>query len=183
VTKKIILGALVGGLIVFVWGAVSWMVLPWHEATLGAFGDEQAVADVVRANAASSGVYFLPNMHAQTQGGEAAEARYRTGPLVFAAVRLGGAEGMGAQLLGSLIIQVLAAGFLSWLLLQMRTASYAGRLGVVAVVTLFASVAVHLPYWNWWHFSAAYTVVAVADLLIGWLAAGLFLARITAPRP
>jgi hypothetical protein len=39
-----------------------------------------------------------------------------------------------------------------------------------------------LPYWNWWYFGTAYTLVAFADLVIGWLAAGLVLARLAAPQ-
>jgi hypothetical protein len=39
-----------------------------------------------------------------------------------------------------------------------------------------------LPYWNWWHFPAGYTLVCAADLLIGRLLAGLVLARLAAPR-
>jgi len=63
--KKLLLGTVLGGLIVFAWGAISWMVLPWHAATLQAFTNEAAVSKVIQANAPQPGVYFLPNPHRQ----------------------------------------------------------------------------------------------------------------------
>lgn len=61
--KKLVLGAVVGGIIVFAWGAVSWMALPWHEATLQRFSNEAQIAVAVRSGAHRDGVYFLPNAH------------------------------------------------------------------------------------------------------------------------
>ena len=53
-------GALVGGAILWVWGAVSWMLLPWHHATFRAFADEGAVERTILVAAPESGVYGLP---------------------------------------------------------------------------------------------------------------------------
>ena len=32
--KSLLLGALLGGLTLFAWGAFSYMILPWHNMTL-----------------------------------------------------------------------------------------------------------------------------------------------------
>jgi hypothetical protein len=42
-SKKLILGALLGGLVVFVWSAISWMAIPWHESTWRQFQDKNAI--------------------------------------------------------------------------------------------------------------------------------------------
>ena len=36
-TASVIKGTVVGGLILFVWSAISWMVLPWPHCGLGAW--------------------------------------------------------------------------------------------------------------------------------------------------
>jgi hypothetical protein len=49
--RSIVLGAVLGGVTVFVWSAVSWMLLPWHESSMKSFADEAAVAQVILDNA------------------------------------------------------------------------------------------------------------------------------------
>ena len=44
-------GALFGGLTLFVWGFVSWTVLPWHNMTFSTFTDEDEVAGSVSPTA------------------------------------------------------------------------------------------------------------------------------------
>ncbi len=53
-------GALAGGLVLFVWGIVYWMALPWHEGVFGQFQDEDAVASVLTQNAPQPGIYVYP---------------------------------------------------------------------------------------------------------------------------
>jgi uncharacterized membrane protein len=187
-TKSLILGSLLGGLVLFVWGAISWMALPWHLTTLNKFKDEAAVAQVLTANAARAGVYILPNVHKHEPGiseeqKKAAEAeglkRMQEGPFLFAAVRLTGSTSMGPQMIIQLVTQIVSALFVSWLLLKTRGLSYLGRVGFVMMIALVVAVISHVPYWNWWGFSTGYTFVAITDLIIGWLLAGLVIAKVT----
>src|SRR2546427_1340435 len=73
--KSISLGGLIGGLVLFAWGVVSWMLLPWHLATLEKFKDEAKVAQALTANATKSGVYLLPNVHKHEPGMPEAKAK------------------------------------------------------------------------------------------------------------
>jgi hypothetical protein len=54
--------AFIGGIVVFLWGVVSWMILPWHQMTMHKFSDEKSVAITIQDNAYTSGVYVLPNL-------------------------------------------------------------------------------------------------------------------------
>src|SRR3989442_1654297 len=126
--KSLLLGGILGGLVLFAWGVVSWMLLPWHLATLEKFKDEAKVAQALTANATKSGVYLLPNVHKHEPGlpaakakraeakGKKAEAKAKKaeakrkkaeaegmkrmiqGPFMFAAVSLQGRSGSGAAL-------------------------------------------------------------------------------------
>ena len=168
-----LLAAILGGIVLFAWSSISWMALPWHMATLHSFRDDKAVMDAIKANAPQSGIYVMPI-------GDTPENQQRMmdGPQVFSSVRLGPLGSMGPLMARQWLIQVVAA-LIAALLLQMAGPMTYGRrvlflVGIAAVV----AVAGHLPQWNWWSFSTAFTLAEIADLLIGWTLAGLVMARI-----
>jgi len=60
-SKQMILGTVLGGIVLFVWGAIAWMFIPWPGQPLRAFKNEDAVTQAIVANATQSGNYLLPN--------------------------------------------------------------------------------------------------------------------------
>ncbi|MEK6698785.1 MAG: hypothetical protein AABZ10_07060 [Nitrospirota bacterium] len=58
--KKHILPSILAGIVLFVWGFISWALLPWHMTVANKFADEAAVSRVLKENAPQSGVYYLP---------------------------------------------------------------------------------------------------------------------------
>lgn len=186
--KPLLLGRLFGGLVLFAWGAVSWMVLPWHMMTFEKFKDEATVAQVLSANASSPGVYILPNAHQHEPGmteaqqkaaEEDAMKRGAQGPFMLASITLHGWGSMGTAMLVGLLTQIAGALLATWLLLKAGGLQYWGRVVFLVVFALTVAVLAHVPYWNWWNFSTSYTLVAFADLLIGWGLAGLVIAKVT----
>jgi hypothetical protein len=186
--KRILLGGLLGGIVLFVWGFVSWAVLPWHEATLNVVSNEDAVLGAIAANATKRGIYLIPGAPDTTGlSDEEAERREQEamkkmgeGPFVFAAVTPGRSPGMGAALAGSFVIQFVSAALATFLLMRASAMPYLARTAFVMLLGLFAGIVVHLPHWNWWGFAMDYTLVGIADLVIGWFLAGLVVARATA---
>ena len=184
--KKLLLSTLLGGVIVFAWGFISWDLLKLHP--LLSFTSEDAVAAALRANAPKSGVYFMPNGQppagADKAAQEKAEAammeRMNTGPLVFASVM---AEGLGTSMtmfyIKGALVNFAGALFISWLLLMIPGTTYGKRLQIVALVALIAGVLVALPNWAWWGFSNGYTAGEFIDLVAGWGLAGLAMAKFT----
>jgi hypothetical protein len=194
--------ALLGGIIVFIWGIVSWMLLPWHMMTTHKFINEEQVATALKANAPQTGIYFLPSCQiddSNNQGQneqpskedqqqakadlqkkmEDAKARMKRGPIVFASVCLEGMDPASPKpFIGSLIIQIIAAFLASWLLMHTKAQPYMRHVGFVTVIGLFAGVVSALPSWNWMGFSVGWTIVSILDLVIGWFLAGLAIAKI-----
>src|SRR5262245_12672403 len=58
--KRNLLLSLLAGVVLFVWGFVSWVVLPWHMNVAKKFADETAVAQFLKQNAPEGGIYYLP---------------------------------------------------------------------------------------------------------------------------
>lgn len=71
------------GIVMFVWGIASWMVLPWHENAANRFADESEVAEVIRKNAPEAGIYWLPFAD---ENYEAGENQRKNSPKITAAV-------------------------------------------------------------------------------------------------
>src|SRR5262245_59402920 len=89
------LAALAGGAISWTWGAISWMVLPWHHSTFLRFRDEDAVCRAITDNTDRSGIYGVPaqapppanaTREQREASDRAAQERLRHGPLLFAVV-------------------------------------------------------------------------------------------------
>lgn len=184
--KSLAGGGLAGGLVLFLWGAFSYMALPWHATTLNKFTDETVVSQTLTANAPESGMYILPNPHkpgpetaeGQQAGKEDAMNRMMRGPFLFAAVSLTGTREMGQALLLNVAGNLFSALLATWLLLQTAPAPYGCRVGFIVTIALAAAVIAHYPSWIWWRFSTVYMLVECADLLIGWTLAGLAIATL-----
>jgi hypothetical protein len=184
----LLIGAVLGGVVAFIWGAISWMVLGWHQATFRRFQNEDRVAEVLQENAPASGIYGYPEgpehgASVTPEERQAAETatweKMKKGPLVLAVIQNRGFGSFPKYLAGALAINMIASLLFTWLLLQTSGLSYAERVAVVAVAALAGAVICRLPDWNWHGFPTNYTAVSVADCVIGWTLVGLVLAAVT----
>ncbi len=180
--KKILIGGVLGGLVFFVWTALSWMVLPWHMAALERFTNEDAVLQAIAGNAPASGVYQVPNGKPapgqQPVSHEQMMARLESGGSALVVFRQHVDPSMGKSMAIGLITVIIGAMLVTWMLTKTTGLSYMGRVGFVTVAALAAWLFIDVPNWNWWGFSMAYTLGALADMVVGAFLAGLVIARI-----
>ncbi len=182
--KKLIRGAVIGGVIVFLWCLVSWMVLPWHSMVFNKFTDEGSVANTIRNHAPVSGVYILPNTYTYNASTSASEmekgiSMMQHGPTMFASIQVNGmGEKTARPFIVSLIIQIIGAGIVTWMLLQTKGLNYRQRVWFVTLYGIAIGVLGILPAWNWWALSPSYVASIFFDLIVGWFLAGLALAKI-----
>jgi hypothetical protein len=190
-TWTLISGAVAGGAIAWVWGAISWMVLPWHHATFLAFTDEAGIERAILASAPMSGVYGLPapprtardaDRAAREAADRMAQQRMIAGPIVTAIVQRNGFGSVPLAMLRAFVIYAVASLVLTWLLLQTSGLSYWQQVGFVAALGLAAGLMCRLPDWNWHGYSTSYTAVNVVDHVIAAFLVGLALAGISPER-
>jgi hypothetical protein len=186
--RRLALGGFFGGVVMFVWVAVSWLTLPWHNATLLKFSDEVAVAAIITENAQRSGVYLLPNPQKfAPEAGEAeqlrhfdeASARMKQGPLVFASVKREGANlDNPVPFILSLATRVIAALLMTGLVLLCARPGYWQRVAFVTSLGVLMGLMAVFPCWNWWKFDPVFTLVNFVDYVIQALLAGMVIAGI-----
>ena len=183
--KKLVLATLLGAIILFVWNALAWMIIPWPGEPLRHFTSEDAIVAAIKANAPRSGNYLIPNEPQRLPGMteeqyqkamKDAEDRMNNGPNVFAVVRLEPMS-IGKAMVIGFLTNVIAVLLACILLLQTDRLSYRRRVAFVAGLGLLVFLAGHLDEWNWWGFSNAYTMMQFGALVIGWALSGLVIAK------
>ena len=182
--KKVVKGAIIGGVIVFLWCLVSWMILPWHSMVFMKFNDEQSVAQAIKDSAPASGIYVLPNTYdysssTPTEQMQEGLALMQAGPTMFASVQI---QGIGQKSVRpfviSLLIQIIGAGIVTWMLLHTKGLQYKQRVGFATLYGIAIWILGVLPSWNWWYFPMSYILFILFNLVVGWFLAGLAIAKI-----
>lgn len=167
--KKNICLSLIAGLVLFVWGAISWVVLPWHNMVANKFTNEAAVSQVLKENAPHAGIYNLPFSEKDQSPGQVG---------AFANVLPQGTEmNMGKQMIIGLITDIVSAFLVLTLVGTTSGLTYWGNVRFFALAGLMIGFVSHAPYWNWFWFSTPYVVVSILDALVGWTFAGLVAGR------
>ena len=60
--KQIIIGGIVGGIALFMWGFISWVVLSWHYGTVRQDAGVMEVVKNIDDHLPETGVYYFPPM-------------------------------------------------------------------------------------------------------------------------
>jgi hypothetical protein len=179
--KKVLLPGILGGLLVFVWSAISHTVLP-----IGSIGfktipsNEDAVFTALKSSIQEPGLYIMPGIDLSRTPTEAEmtafQAKYEAGPTAFLIYNPTGAKMMEpGQLIRQALFDILC-GLIAAFIISATVASLATRGLMVMLMGLFAWLAISVPYWNWYRFPSAFTFGEGLDSLIGWLLGGFLIA-------
>lgn len=183
--RPIWLVALVASVAMFAWGAISHMLLPWHEATINTFRDEDLVAEVLMTEAPHSGIYIAPMAGMMEKGISSDEKERRMqeawdkgakGPNVFLSVHREGKSGMATPMILQFIAVFISALMVLWLL-QVTNLTTGGKILFVMIAGMTGTLLLQLEQWVWWSFSTSYVLVNVVDCTIRWAIGGLVIAK------
>jgi hypothetical protein len=179
---RILIAALIGGIVMFIWGAVAHMALGLGEAGIRPPAHEDVVLSSLHEGLGSEpGVYFLPWLGPDAMGDEAAVKAYAakagTSPYALVVYLPQGEDmtRMGRPLVMQWVSDTLSALVLATLM-SLPGLGMGRRLGLAGAVAVFAWLSTMVPYWNWYRFPASFTVAALVEQVIGWLLAGAAMA-------
>lgn len=182
--KKVILGGLLGGLTLFVWGSISHMVLPLGQAGVRVIApaSEGAVLAALKGALNERALYVFPGLdmaHASEQERQAWQAKYDAGPagiIVFNPRPTGTmAKWFSTELAGNVLAALMAAIVILHVPASVR---FLWRAVFVALLGLLEGFDIDVSQWNWYGFPTAYMMAQLVDHLVGWFLAGLVLARV-----
>ena len=185
--KRILIAAIVGGIIVFIWSAVAHMITPLGMAGFSVLGDrEESFIEALRANVPKSGMYMIPGEEdAQDLTPEQEKAwmdKIRRGPYALVVYTAGGSEPFDPmQLIRELVSTIIAAFIVAWIL-SLTGGPYFTRVIIVTLFAVFAWFSLTQSYWTWYKFPTAFVLAEAATEILGWFLAGLAMAKIVRPR-
>jgi hypothetical protein len=182
---RVLLGGLVGGIVVFMWGAVSHMATPIGEMGIRQIANEEKVVGAVKDSIREPGFYFFPGIdHSKTLSEaeqKAWEDKIKQGPTGVLVIHPEGGEAMSPRQLSTEFGTSVVAALLAAIVLTQVRSGYLGRVLVVTLMGIFGFVSINISYWNWYGFPTDFTTGAALDEIIGWFLGGLVLAAIVRP--
>lgn len=173
--KKILPGALVGGLLLFIWQTVSWMVLDLHSKAHSYTDKEAAILNVLNSELTEEGQYMIPGYK---PGGTSAEHEAVMNanmgkPWALISYHKSFEMPLATNIVRGLLVNFLLMGLFSWILSKLAI----HRFGTVFIASLFTGLIVFLNgiYTGhiWYH---TFDLMAhLTDAIVGWGLAGLWL--------
>lgn len=176
---RIILAGFLGAVVLFIWGFLSWAVLPWNEQSIHTLPNEDAVLTVLKSQNLENGLYRIPGHKDNSEASKkAAYEKMKTGPMAMIHYSNDGMDMPGYMLKGFIILFLAAVaaasllGKLSWSL----ASKYGARVRYVMMLGIFLVIAGRLSDWAWYGASTSFILTVAINDIIGWTLAGLVIA-------
>jgi hypothetical protein len=179
---RILVAAILGGIVMFLWGGLAHMALGLGNQGIHQPADEDTVLSSLHEGlGAEPGVYLLPSFDPNKWSDQAAKAAYAqkavVSPYALVVYLPQGDDmtQMGRQLSRQWASDTLASLALAFVM-GLAAFGFARRMLIAAIAPIFAWLSVLVPYWNWYRFPGSFTWAALVEQLIGWLLAGAVMA-------
>jgi hypothetical protein len=183
--KKAILGGVLGGLALFVWGMVSHMALPLGEVGVRSIPPSVEPAALAAMSSAMSerALYVFPGMdmsHSPSAEEQKAwQAKFDAGPAGIVVFNPKPTGSIPTWLGTELAANILAALMAAIVMLHVPgSVGFGKRAALVALLGLLETFDIDLSQWNWYSFPTTYMLAQAVDHTVGWFLAGLVLARV-----
>jgi hypothetical protein len=188
---RIIVGGIVGGILMFVMGAVSHMFLQLQDRTMLTLPDEPAFVEQIKGHNLKPGIYSFPEVptsaHQQDQARlyEEINERYKAGPAGWLIIHPTGEDMMGAtQLLAEPVSNIVAALLASWIVsLFAADVGYGRRVGAIIAMAVSGWASISVSHAIWYRFPHAFTHDELFCALLEWSVAGVAIASIVRRPP
>lgn len=177
---KRLLAAVIGGLVMFVWGAISHAVLPTGQMGYSQADNEAAVLAALQKNLGDeAGLFMMPWMDsgADEETMQAQKAAYEAGPYAWVVYDPEGQEAMSMETLVTELATNIVAAMLVVFVLAGTSTGFFGR---VIASTLFGVVgwlSISASHWSWFRFPKDFMLAEGIEQTVGWFLVGLVLAK------
>lgn len=184
--RKVILGGILGGIVMFLWGGLWHEQLPFAFTGLRSLPSEAAMLSAMKSNIPEPGMYIFPGFglpddapaaqkRAAMQKLEKTPSAGPQGLLVYHPIDAGLSPKM---LVTEGVTNIIQALLVAFLLAQIGVKRFSSRLGFAFVLGVLASITTNISLWNWYGFPANFIAANVAYLVIGYFLVGIVVAAI-----
>lgn len=173
--QKAIIGAIVGGIIIFLWQFLSWTVLNLHQEANQYTPNQQAIMTALEQNLPEEGGYMIPSLPPEASGEEHQQLMKDADGKPWASIQYHKTldTDMAMNIIRGLITNIIMVWLLCWILLRMNAPGF----GTILTASIFTGLIVFLnaPYtgsiwYDWFDIMAHFY-----DAMVSWIACGLWL--------
>jgi len=168
--KRKLISVFLGGLMLFMWNAISWMALPFHGDSLQNIPDSAINSKVLQEQLPADGVYHFPGMPGGVNNKSLSEIEEQlaSGPRITLMVYKSGSSELfnPNTFLINLIFNLISVAILIMLLNRLAEKSFKNILTSLLMIGLLIGLMSDLPQMNWYMFPLSYTLVNVFDHII-----------------
>jgi hypothetical protein len=179
---RLIIAAVLGGLVMFVWGAVGHMFLGIGEAGVMPMPNEAAMAAVMKESITEPGIYFLPGLDMKKQPSkeewDAWSAKYKEGPTAMLIYHPTGDEPMSVKQMGVELASNIAAALVVGMILIFAYVSWGRGVIISTLIGLAAWLSINVSYWNWYGFPSNFVTSELIEQVVGWALSGFVMGYI-----
>lgn len=173
--KKLLIGALVGGVIIFICQFLSWVLLDLHRLAYSYTEQQDEILDLLSSRFSDNGSYLLPNL----PPGASAEMmeqhmKERHGkPWAVIAYHKALNTNMGMNIVRVLVVNIVMIALFCWILSKLPRPAF----GTVFLASLFTGLIVFMnaPYTQFVWYETLDVNASLIDAVAGWGLTGLWL--------
>lgn len=171
--KKMLIGALVGGLLLFIWQFLSWSLLNVHGSQQQYTSSQDTILEML-SNNLEEGTYFLPTVPEGTPQEEAHKFMdEQTGkPWAVVSYHESMSDNMPMNLLRGFAVDFLAALFLCWILMKFSNLTFSNALLSSLAVGFIGYFTVTYLNSIWFEGN---TIPELIDVVVSWGLVGVWL--------
>jgi hypothetical protein len=179
---RLFVAALLGAIVMFLWGFLSHMVLPIGEMGFKAPANEDVVLAAARDGLpGEGGVTMVPWLGPEGMNDPAKVAAYEAkaaaSPYAFVVWKAQGRShfDMGENLAKEFVTNLACAALVAFVL-ALGPFAFGKRVLVAGLMGLFAWTAIQVPFWNWYRFPLDFSLGILIQQVVGWVLAGAAIA-------
>ncbi len=176
---RLIIAAVLAGMAMFIWGAVSHMYLGLGDAGVEPMPNEAAMTTAMKANLTEPGFYFMPGLdkghRASDEEWNVFTAKYKEGPIAMLIYSPTGDEPMSPRQLGVELASNIAAALVVGMILMLGAVSFSRGVTIATLVGVAGWLSINVSYWNWYRFPTNFVTAELIDQVASWLLAGFIL--------
>ncbi|HEX6916132.1 MAG TPA: hypothetical protein VF145_12875 [Chitinophagaceae bacterium] len=184
--KRTIIGAIVGGLLIFIWQSLSWTILDCHRPANKYTPNEAAILQALAANLPEEGGYMVPGMPEHATKEERQKIMEQANGKPWASIQYHTSnQGDTAAMIMNMVRLFLSNVIMVWLLMWIFNRLKLPSFGTIFAGSVFVGLItfINQPYTGhiWFDFFDIWAYLI--DALVSWALCGLWLGYLYNRKP
>ena len=173
--KKPLIGALVGGILIFIWQTLSWAMLNLHHASQEYTPKQDSIMSYLNTQFSEDGSYLMPNYPPGTSREDMEKQMDANKGKPWMQIQYHKAQNtnMGANIFRGLVLDIVMVALFCWILLKISVPEFSTIFFACLLTGLI--VFMNSPYTIHIWYPKADIMVHLTDALISWGLCGIWL--------